>query len=60
MNDPIIGWVAFADGCKRDIYQASDGRQYVVDDSGLRVSGVWIIEPDDEADRSIHIDASEF
>jgi hypothetical protein len=52
MNDPIVGHIQFTDACERDIYQACDGRQYVVDDYGQPIAGVWMIEPDDEADSS--------
>jgi hypothetical protein len=41
-NDPVIGHCKFADGAMRPIY--NDGqRQYVIDDDGFPVHGVWII-----------------
>ncbi len=58
MNDPIIGCIQFTDGCKRDIYQTSDCRQYVVDDAGDQVFGVWIMERDDDGDLPIVVPAA--
>jgi hypothetical protein len=50
MKDPIIGRVPFTDGIDRDVYQAGDGRQYVVDTAGLPVLGVWILVEDGETE----------
>jgi hypothetical protein len=46
MLDPIIGYMQFVDGSKRPIFEQVDGRQYVFDDDGKRVYGVWIISVD--------------
>ena len=44
MNDPVIGRRLFTDGVERDVYQAPDGCQYVLDDHGLPVFGVWVLD----------------
>jgi hypothetical protein len=55
--DPIIAYREFTDGSMRPIYE--DGRrQYVIDDEGLRVYGVWMI-PQDEANLPLIIPADE-
>ena len=41
-----IARVQFVDGNTRPVFEA-DGRQFVVDDAGERVYGVWYIPPDD-------------
>jgi hypothetical protein len=28
------------------VYEEADGRQYVVDDEGQRIEGVWLLPPD--------------
>ncbi len=38
----IIGRRLFTDGAERLVYEDADGRQYVVDDDGQRVEGVWL------------------
>jgi hypothetical protein len=41
-DDPVIGHCKFADGAMRPIYD--DGRrQYVIDNDGFPVYGVWLI-----------------
>ena len=41
-DDPVIGHCQVADGAMRPIYD--DGRrQYVIDDDGFPVYGVWLI-----------------
>jgi hypothetical protein len=46
MLDPIIGHRHFVDDSTRPIFEQVDGRQYVFDDDGKRVYGVWIISVD--------------
>jgi PBCV-specific basic adaptor domain len=44
MNDESNEQVAsteFAGGAMRPVYQTPEGRQYVIDDNGQRVYGVW-------------------
>jgi hypothetical protein len=54
---PIIGHCHFADGASRLVYY--DGRrQYVIDDDGYRVCGVWLI-PEDEPDLPLIVRADE-
>lgn len=50
-TDRIIGYVFTTDtgDVKRPIYEQPDGRQYIHDDEGEQVFGVWLIpevEPD--------------
>jgi hypothetical protein len=53
--DPIIGSRQFVDGSTRAIYD--DGqRQYVIDDDGYKVYGVWLI-PEDEPDLPVIVRA---
>jgi hypothetical protein len=47
-HDPVIGHCQFADGAMRPIYD--DGqRQYVIDDDGYSVYGVWLIPEEEPA-----------
>jgi hypothetical protein len=43
-NDPIIGTRLFTDGVTREVYQALDGRQYVVEQDDL-IRGAFL-DPD--------------
>jgi hypothetical protein len=54
-KDPVIGTCRFTDGVERDVYQASDGRQFVIDDFGLPVFGVWLPPADNDADASLEV-----
>ena len=49
----IIGKRRFVDGADRDVYQELDGRQYVYDDCGLQVFGIWILTEEAEAAVSV-------
>jgi hypothetical protein len=49
--------VPFADGIGRDVYEDFSGRQYVVNEYGERVYGVWHIAGDDLSAVPIVIDA---
>jgi hypothetical protein len=56
-HDPVIGQCRFADGAMRPIYD--DGkRQYLIDDDGLPVYGVWLI-PEDEPNLLLIVPAHE-
>jgi hypothetical protein len=56
-NDPVIGHCQFADGAMRPIYD--DGlRQYVIDDDGYPVYGVWLI-PEEEPTPPLIVPADE-
>jgi hypothetical protein len=56
-HDPVIGHCQFADGAMRPDYD--DGkRQYVIDDDGYCVYGVWLI-PKDEPDLPLIVPADE-
>ena len=39
----IIGSREFTDGSQREVYEDDDGRQFVLDDEGQPVYGVWIV-----------------
>jgi hypothetical protein len=43
-----VGRRAFTDGVDRDVWEDSDGQQYVIDDAKKRVHGQWL-PPADEA-----------
>jgi hypothetical protein len=43
MHSHQIGVVPFIDGISRPVYLGADGRQYVLDDDGQPVYGVWIL-----------------
>jgi hypothetical protein len=57
MSDEVVAYVEFADGQRRPVYQDATGRQYVVDDDGEPIRGVWYI-PRDECDVPIVVDGS--
>ena len=59
MNDPIIAFVNFTDGTSRAVFEKVDGHQYVVNDEGDPVFGVWFI-PKDEIDLPLIVDAEAF
>jgi hypothetical protein len=42
----IIGSGDFTDGTQRAVYEDDDGRQFVIDDDGQAVYGIWIL-PDE-------------
>jgi hypothetical protein len=45
--DQHVASIEFTDGVWCRVYETSDGRQYVIDDDGHRVYGLWFIPPDD-------------
>ena len=45
MFDPIITYANLSDGTHA-VYEQLDGRQYVLDDDGDKVHGVWLIPRD--------------
>jgi hypothetical protein len=54
-NDPVVGHCQFADGAMRPVYDEGK-RQYVIDDDGYKVHGVWLI-PEDEPDLPLIVPA---
>jgi hypothetical protein len=46
MPDTPLGYRDFLDGTTRPVYADADGRQFVQDDDGQPVYGVWILTPD--------------
>jgi len=59
MLDPIVAYVEFVGGAMRPVYEEPGGRQYVIDNDGEPVYGVWII-PREECDRPIIVDDRPF
>jgi hypothetical protein len=59
MNDPLIARVRFVDGAERPVFDGLDGRQYVFDDDGEPVHGVWYIPPDGETALPVIVEARE-
>ena len=53
-SDPIVCYTFFTDGQKRPVFEDSI-RQYVIDDDGDVVRGVWFIPP--EADVPVMVEA---
>jgi hypothetical protein len=48
MPEPVA-YIEFTDGLRRPVFEEPDGRQYVLDDDGEPVYGVWFI-PREECD----------
>lgn len=57
--DPVVAHVDFLDDVRRPVYEQPDGRQYVYDNDGEQVYGVWFI-PREEWDRPIIVDTRPF
>jgi hypothetical protein len=39
----IIATLAFTDGTQRDVHEDDEGRQFVVNEEGQAVYGIWIL-----------------
>jgi hypothetical protein len=50
MDDPKIGERLLIDGATRAVFFDRDHRQYVLDDEGERIYGVWIYREEDHPD----------
>jgi hypothetical protein len=59
MNDPIVAYRVFTDGTTRPVYEDWHGKQYVVDEDGNRVYGVWFIPESDTVDLPIIVRIAE-
>jgi hypothetical protein len=59
MPNPVVAVTDFADGVRRSVFEEPDGRQYVYDNDGERVYGVWFIPPEG-CDRPIIVDDRPF
>jgi hypothetical protein len=55
-TDPVIARVRFVDGAERPVFDGLDGRQYVLDDEGEPVHGVWYIPPDGRTDLPVIVE----
>jgi hypothetical protein len=53
--DPIISCIRLVDNADCPVFEQPDGRQYVLDDDGDCVYGVWFI-PRDECNAPIIVD----
>ena len=61
MPDHIVAYTEFVDGALRPVYEATIGktvRQYVLDDDGETVFGVWYI-PREECDLPIIVNITD-
>jgi hypothetical protein len=52
--DQVVACVQFVDSHWRPVYARPDGQQYIVDEDGTCVLGVWLI-PRDAADVPITV-----
>ena len=43
MPDQHLATISFTDGVRRLVWEELKGRQYVLDDDGREVRGVWIV-----------------
>jgi hypothetical protein len=43
----VVGRVPFVDGATREVYEDTDGRQWVAGYDGERVYGVWLMPADE-------------
>jgi hypothetical protein len=58
MQDEQVCQTEFVDGSMRPVYETPEHRQYVLDDDGEPVYGVWFIPPD--VDSPVIVDDAEF
>jgi hypothetical protein len=49
VQDPIIGHSEFAGGFTLPVYLDVRGRQYFLEDDGVRLYGLWIYEGEDDS-----------
>ena len=57
-SDPVIGHRWFVDGIERAVCQDAHGQQYVLDNDGTRVDGIWMV-PEEEPDAPLIVAVSE-
>ena len=50
-----IAYIEFADGKLRPVFETSEGRQYIIDEKGRKVFGVWFMRPE-ECDQPVIVD----
>jgi len=43
--DLVIGHRLFTDGAERAVHLSAEGGQYVLDEAGMPVNGVWLLLP---------------
>ncbi len=56
MTSTVVATVAFVDGIQREVYEEVSGHQYVLDDDGVRVYGIWLLSPEELVAPDIVID----
>lgn len=44
--DQHVVTIEFTDGAPRPVYEADDGRQYVISGGGDKVYGLWFVPPE--------------
>lgn len=54
--DPIVAYIWFTHRVQRAVYQQPDGRQYVLDDEGEKIYGVWYIPPEERTGPDIIVE----
>jgi hypothetical protein len=54
----IVAYTEFTEGKMRSVFENADGRQFVIDDGGNRVFGIWFIP--EAVDRPVSVDDREF
>jgi hypothetical protein len=55
-TDPFIGYRHFTDGRTRQVRADPGGRQYVVDDDGQLVYGLWLRPEEETADQPVIVE----
>ena len=55
MSRRIMGYREFVEGIRRPIYEDAQG-QYVLDDNGERVSGVYLIPEEERCDLPVIVE----
>jgi hypothetical protein len=59
-GDPIIAYVLFTDGATRAVYLEAGCKQYVLDDWGEKVHGVWYLPPAERIGPNAVVDSDPF
>lgn len=57
MTGRLIGFSEFEDGTRRPIYEDAHG-QYVLDDDGQQVYGVYLVQEDEDCDPPVIVDGA--
>jgi hypothetical protein len=57
VQDPIIGHRDFVGGARLPVYLDRNGRQYVTDDDGAPLYGLWLYEGEDNEPQVLTVPA---